>query len=106
MIKHVTSRAKKPSDIVFIQLRDEPLVFINNTPYVLRDTNQPFKPFVGTRIDKDHLYKLEEKASQEVRYEKKILFLVFNLILQVLCFYFYFSQYHQETDVMNLKLSC
>eukprot|EP01112_Ceratiomyxa_fruticulosa_P019295 TRINITY_DN6298_c0_g1_i8.p1 TRINITY_DN6298_c0_g1~~TRINITY_DN6298_c0_g1_i8.p1 ORF type:complete len:1335 (+),score=311.73 TRINITY_DN6298_c0_g1_i8:1509-5513(+) len=72
MIKQVTANRKSSEGkpyIVFIQLRDEPLVFINNTPYVLRDTNQPFKPFVGTRIDKDHLHKLEERAALDVKDE-------------------------------------
>jgi hypothetical protein len=54
-------------DIVWINLREEPIIFINSAPYVLRDAEHPFSnlgSFEG--IAPDHLEEMEQRLKEDL----------------------------------------
>eukprot|EP01113_Clastostelium_recurvatum_P000017 TRINITY_DN10006_c0_g1_i2.p1 TRINITY_DN10006_c0_g1~~TRINITY_DN10006_c0_g1_i2.p1 ORF type:complete len:1401 (-),score=439.04 TRINITY_DN10006_c0_g1_i2:19-4221(-) len=67
IVRHVSGG--RPRHIVWVHLREEPLVFVGNTPYVVRNKAQPFKPWVGAHIDEGHLDELEVRLAADVKDE-------------------------------------
>jgi hypothetical protein len=54
-------------DVVWINLREEPIIFINSAPYVLRDAEHPFSnlgSFEG--IAPDHLEEMEQRLKEDL----------------------------------------
>jgi hypothetical protein len=57
----------KEVDVVWINLREEPIIFINSAPYVLRDAEHPFSnlgSFEG--IAPEHLEEMEQRLKQDL----------------------------------------
>lgn len=57
----------KEVDVVWINLREEPIIFINSAPYVLRDAEHPFSnlgSFEG--IAPDHLEEMEQRLKEDL----------------------------------------
>lgn len=67
-MKNVTSD-KKLGKITWINLREEPILFLDNEAAILRDERHPFKlmpEFKSVHVPKSKLVKLEERLKEDV----------------------------------------
>ncbi|CAO2826691.1 unnamed protein product [Amaranthus hypochondriacus] len=79
VLKHIGARAdKKRTHVLWINLREEPVVYINGRPFVLRDVEKPFSNLEYTGINRDRVEDMESRLKEDIlveaaRYGNKIL---------------------------------
>ncbi|CAL1398805.1 unnamed protein product [Linum trigynum] len=79
VIKHI--RAKKDgkrAQVLWFNLREEPLMYINGRPFVLRDVERPFSNLEYTGINRSRVEQMEARLKEDIlmeaaRYGNKIL---------------------------------
>ncbi|KAM7276899.1 hypothetical protein ACFE04_018765 [Oxalis oulophora] len=64
--------------VLWINLREEPVVYINGRPFVLRDVERPFSNLEYTGINRDRVEQMEDRLKEDIlveaaRYGNKIL---------------------------------
>ncbi|XP_058738433.1 uncharacterized protein LOC131610490 [Vicia villosa] len=77
VLNHIGARGKK-QQVLWISLREEPLVYINGRPFVLRDVERPFSNLEYTGINRDRVEQMEARLKEDIvlearRYSNKIL---------------------------------
>ncbi|KAL5138557.1 Paladin [Glycine soja] len=79
VLKHIGARAEgKKAQVLWINLREEPVVYINGRPFVLRDVERPFSNLEYTGINRERVEQMEARLKEDIlmeaaRYENKIL---------------------------------
>ncbi|KAF9688002.1 hypothetical protein SADUNF_Sadunf02G0151800 [Salix dunnii] len=79
VIKHIRGRkGGKQAQILWFNLREEPLVYINGRPFVLRDVERPFSNLEYTGINRSRVEEMEARLKEDIlmeaaRYGNKIL---------------------------------
>nr|XP_027099730.1 paladin-like isoform X1 [Coffea arabica] len=68
----------KQTHVLWINLREEPVVYINGRPFVLRDVERPFSNLEYTGINRQRLEQMEDRLKEDIlleaaRYGNKIL---------------------------------
>lgn len=68
----------KQARVLWINLREEPVVYINGRPFVLRDVERPFSNLEYTGINRDRVEQMEARLKEDIlleaaRYGNKIL---------------------------------
>ncbi|CAL5423185.1 unnamed protein product [Camellia sinensis] len=68
----------KQTRVLWINLREEPVVYINGRPFVLRDVERPFSNLEYTGINRDRVEQMEARLKEDIlleaaRYGNKIL---------------------------------
>lgn len=66
------------SSVLWINLREEPVIYVNSRPFVLRDVEQPFSNLEYTGINRLRVEQMEDRLKEDVlveatRYGNKIL---------------------------------
>ncbi|KAH8517096.1 hypothetical protein H0E87_005155 [Populus deltoides] len=78
VIKHIRGRKDgKQAQILWFNLREEPLVYINGRPFVLRDVERPFSNLEYTGINRSRVEEMEARLKEDIlmeaaRYGNKI----------------------------------
>ncbi|EXB44485.1 hypothetical protein L484_013904 [Morus notabilis] len=75
VLNHINA---KTSRLLWISLREEPVVYINGRPFVLRDVERPFSNLEYTGINRARVEQMEARLRDDIfveaaRYENKIL---------------------------------
>ncbi|KAE9615911.1 hypothetical protein Lal_00017613 [Lupinus albus] len=70
--------AQLHAKVLWISLREEPLVYINGRPFVLRDVERPFSNLEYTGINRERVEQMEDRLKEDIlmeaaRYGNKIL---------------------------------
>ncbi|KAK4783955.1 hypothetical protein SAY86_018323 [Trapa natans] len=79
VLKHVGAQLDgMRAKVLWISLREEPVVYINGRPFVLRDVEKPFSNLEYTGINRDRVEQMEERLKEDImveaaRYGNKIL---------------------------------
>ncbi|KAL2935177.1 Paladin [Bienertia sinuspersici] len=79
VLKHIGAREdEKRTHLLWINLREEPVVYINGRPFVLRDVERPFSNLEYTGINRDRVEDMEFRLKEDIlleaaRYGNKIL---------------------------------
>ncbi|KAK9035697.1 hypothetical protein V6N11_077730 [Hibiscus sabdariffa] len=80
VLKHIgAEKDGKQAHVLWISLREEPVVYINGHPFVLRDVERPFTNLEYTGINRDRLEQMEARLKEDIlmeatsRYGNKIL---------------------------------
>ncbi|RZB43029.1 Paladin [Glycine soja] len=79
VLKHIGARAEgKKAQVLWINLREEPVVYINGRPFVLRDVERPFSNLEYTGINRERVEQMEARLKEDIlmeaaRYGNKIL---------------------------------
>ncbi|RDX75322.1 Paladin, partial [Mucuna pruriens] len=79
VLKHIGARAEgKRAQVLWINLREEPVVYINGRPFVLRDVERPFSNLEYTGINRERVEQMEARLKEDIlmeaaRYGNKIL---------------------------------
>ncbi|KAG6704370.1 hypothetical protein I3843_07G126100 [Carya illinoinensis] len=79
VLKHIGAQIhSKQAQVLWISLREEPVVYINGRPFVLRDVEQPFSNLEYTGINRARVEQMEARLKEDIlmeaaRYENKIL---------------------------------
>uniref|UniRef100_A0A6N2L7X7 Tyrosine specific protein phosphatases domain-containing protein n=2 Tax=Salix viminalis TaxID=40686 RepID=A0A6N2L7X7_SALVM len=79
VIKHIRGRkGGKQAQVLWFNLREEPLVYINGRPFVLRDVERPFSNLEYTGINRSRVEEMEARLKEDIlmeaaRYGNKIL---------------------------------
>ncbi|KAL8144431.1 hypothetical protein V2J09_017463 [Rumex salicifolius] len=79
VLKHVGARSDGTgSHVLWISLREEPVVYINGRPFVLRDVESPFSNLEYTGISRARVEDMESRLKEDIlveaaRYGNKIL---------------------------------
>ncbi|GKU98379.1 hypothetical protein SLEP1_g11390 [Rubroshorea leprosula] len=79
VLNHVgTQRDGKETKFLWFNLREEPVVYINGRPFVLRDVERPFSNLEYTGINRNRLEQMEARLKEDIlieaaRYGNKIL---------------------------------
>ncbi|XP_021769913.1 paladin-like isoform X2 [Chenopodium quinoa] len=79
VLKHIGAQPdKKRTHVLWINLREEPVVYINGRPFVLRDVERPFSNLEYTGINRDRVEDMESRLKEDIlleaaRYGNKIL---------------------------------
>ncbi|KAM6541335.1 hypothetical protein CsatB_005782 [Cannabis sativa] len=68
----------KEAQVLWINLREEPVVYINGRPFVLRDVERPFSNLEYTGINRERVEQMEARLKEDIlmeaaRYGNKIL---------------------------------
>ncbi|RHN49114.1 putative protein-tyrosine phosphatase [Medicago truncatula] len=77
VLNHIRNRQNK-QQVLWISLREEPLVYINGRPFVLRDVERPFSNLEYTGINRERVEQMEARLKEDIlseaeRYGYKIL---------------------------------
>lgn len=56
----------KYTTVHWISLREEPVIYINGNPYVLRDSSQPFRNLEYSGISRIAVENMEERLQEDV----------------------------------------
>ncbi|KAL5539852.1 hypothetical protein UlMin_045473 [Ulmus minor] len=77
VLNHIAARGN-PSQLLWINLREEPVVYINGRPFVLRDVERPFSNLEYTGINRARVEQMEARLKEDIlieaaRYGNKIL---------------------------------
>ncbi|CAI8615290.1 unnamed protein product [Vicia faba] len=77
VLNHIGARGKG-QQVLWISLREEPLMYINGRPFVLRDVERPFSNLEYTGINRDRVEQMEDRLKEDImlearRYGNKIL---------------------------------
>ncbi|XP_004494491.1 uncharacterized protein [Cicer arietinum] len=75
VLNHIGARLQQ---VLWISLREEPLVYINGRPFVLRDVERPFSNLEYTGINRERVEQMEARLKEDIlleaeRYGNKIL---------------------------------
>uniref|UniRef100_A0A0A9XQL6 Paladin n=1 Tax=Lygus hesperus TaxID=30085 RepID=A0A0A9XQL6_LYGHE len=62
-------RANIAGPIIWINLREEPLVYINNAAHIVRERNDPLKPMIIPNVTGRVIESMEAKLKEEVLQE-------------------------------------
>ncbi|KAI9181243.1 hypothetical protein LWI28_012811 [Acer negundo] len=79
VLKHIGAQKDgKGVRLLWISLREEPVVYINGRPFVLRDAERPFSNLEYTGINRDRVEQMEDRLKEDIimeaaRYGNKIL---------------------------------
>ncbi|PPR83812.1 hypothetical protein GOBAR_AA36899 [Gossypium barbadense] len=79
VLKHIGAQKDgKQARVLWISLREEPVVYINGRPFVLRDVEMPFSNLEYTGINRDRVEQMETRLKEDIlmeaaRYGNKIL---------------------------------
>ncbi|KAL3652986.1 hypothetical protein CASFOL_002667 [Castilleja foliolosa] len=79
VLKHIGADINKErTRVLWINLREEPVIYINCRPFVLRDVEQPFSNLEYTGINRVRVEQMEDRLKEDVlieaaRYGNKIL---------------------------------
>ncbi|XP_050251484.1 uncharacterized protein LOC126698360 isoform X1 [Quercus robur] len=79
VLKHIGAQMDSlRAHVLWISLREEPVVYINGRPFVLRDVEQPFSNLEYTGINRDRVEQMEARLREDIlieaaRYGNKIL---------------------------------
>ncbi|WJX79948.1 hypothetical protein P8452_63011 [Trifolium repens] len=80
VLNHIGARLprNKRQQVLWISLREEPLVYINGRPFVLRDVERPFSNLEYTGINRERVEQMEARLKEDIlleaeRYGNKIL---------------------------------
>ncbi|XP_057966263.1 uncharacterized protein LOC131156522 isoform X2 [Malania oleifera] len=79
VLNHIGAQIdKKQAKVLWISLREEPVVYINGRPFVLRDVERPFSNLEYTGINRARVEQMEARLKEDVlleaaRYGNKIL---------------------------------
>ncbi|CAK7348578.1 unnamed protein product [Dovyalis caffra] len=79
VIKHIRDQKDgKQAQVLWFNLREEPLVYINGRPFVLRDVERPFSNLEYTGINRSRVEEMEARLKEDIlmeaaRYGNKIL---------------------------------
>ncbi|XP_027365720.1 paladin-like isoform X2 [Abrus precatorius] len=79
VLKHIGAQAQgKRPQVLWINLREEPVVYINGRPFVLRDVERPFSNLEYTGINRERVEQMEARLKEDIlmeaaRYGNKIL---------------------------------
>ncbi|XVE73576.1 hypothetical protein DITRI_Ditri11bG0129700 [Diplodiscus trichospermus] len=79
VLKHIGAKKdRKQAHVLWISLREEPVVYINGRPFVLRDVGRPFSNLEYTGINRDRVEQMEARLKEDIlmeaaRYGNKIL---------------------------------
>ncbi|KAG2693104.1 hypothetical protein I3760_08G082200 [Carya illinoinensis] len=79
VLKHIGAQVDgKQAQVLWINLREEPVVYINRRPFVLRDVEQPFSNLEYTGINRARVEQMEARLKDDIlmeaaRYGNKIL---------------------------------
>ncbi|XWS35994.1 hypothetical protein CRYUN_Cryun20dG0043800 [Craigia yunnanensis] len=79
VLKHIGAQKDgKQAHVLWISLREEPVVYINGRPLVLRDVERPFSNLEYTGINRDRVEQMEARLKEDIlieaaRYGNKIL---------------------------------
>ncbi|OIV95330.1 hypothetical protein TanjilG_07486 [Lupinus angustifolius] len=76
VLKHIGAQFQ--AKVLWISLREEPLVYVNGRPFVLRDVERPFSNLEYTGINRERVEQMEDRLKEDIlmeaeRYENKIL---------------------------------
>uniref|UniRef100_A0A6N2NAG9 Tyrosine specific protein phosphatases domain-containing protein n=1 Tax=Salix viminalis TaxID=40686 RepID=A0A6N2NAG9_SALVM len=78
VIKHIRGRKDgKQTQVLWFNLREEPVVYINGRPFVLRDVERPFSNLEYTGINRSRVEEMEARLKEDIlmeaaRYGNKI----------------------------------
>ncbi|KAK8630439.1 hypothetical protein V6N13_079231 [Hibiscus sabdariffa] len=79
VLKHIGAQKDgKQAHVLWVNLREEPVVYINGRPFVLRDVERPFSNLEYTGINRDRVEQMEARLKEDIlleaaRYGNKIL---------------------------------
>ncbi|XVE77374.1 hypothetical protein DITRI_Ditri13aG0057200 [Diplodiscus trichospermus] len=79
VLKHIGAQKDgKQAHVLWISLREEPVVYINGRPFVLRDVERPFSNLEYRGINRDRVEQMEDRLKEDIlmeaaRYGNKIL---------------------------------
>ncbi|KAF7804996.1 paladin-like isoform X1 [Senna tora] len=79
VLKHIGAQiGGKGAQVLWINLREEPVVYINGRPFVLRDVERPFSNLEYTGINGERVEQMESRLKEDIlleaaRYGNKIL---------------------------------
>ncbi|KAF7818056.1 paladin-like isoform X1 [Senna tora] len=79
VLKHIGAlKEGKRAQVLWINLREEPVVYINGRPFVLRDVERPFSNLEYTGINRERVEQMEARLKEDIlmeaaRYGNKIL---------------------------------
>ncbi|XP_021280191.1 paladin [Herrania umbratica] len=79
VLKHIGAQKDgKQAHVLWISLREEPVVYINGRPFVLRDVERPFSNLEYTGINRHRVEQMEARLKEDIlieaaRYANKIL---------------------------------
>ncbi|KAI9082587.1 hypothetical protein K1719_035456 [Acacia pycnantha] len=79
VLKHISAQKEgKRVQVLWINLREEPVVYINGRPFVLRDVERPFSNLEYTGINRERVEQMEARLKEDImieagRYGNKIL---------------------------------
>ncbi|KAL4323919.1 hypothetical protein GQ457_11G001890 [Hibiscus cannabinus] len=79
VLKHIGAQKDgKQAHVLWISLREEPVVYIHGRPFVLRDVEMPFSNLEYTGINRDRVEQMEARLKEDIlmeaaRYGDKIL---------------------------------
>ncbi|XP_061354056.1 uncharacterized protein LOC133298743 isoform X2 [Gastrolobium bilobum] len=79
VLKHIGAQLEaKKTQVLWINLREEPVVYINGRPFVLRDVERPFSNLEYTGINRERVEQMEARLKEDIlmeaaRYGNKIL---------------------------------
>ncbi|KAI3895478.1 hypothetical protein MKX03_035445 [Papaver bracteatum] len=79
VLDHIGAQKKgKQTQVLWHNLREEPVVYINGRPFVLRDAEKPFSNLEYTGINRDRVEQMEARLKDDIlqeaaRYGNKIL---------------------------------
>ncbi|KAI4349837.1 hypothetical protein L6164_010386 [Bauhinia variegata] len=79
VLKHIGAQIEgKRTKVLWISLREEPVVYINGRPFVLRDVERPFSNLEYTGINRERVEQMEARLKEDIlmeaaRYGNKIL---------------------------------
>lgn len=80
VLKHIGAEieGEKKVHVLWINLREEPVVYINGRPFVLRDVERPFSNLEYTGINRERVEQMEARLKEDIlneaaRYGNKIL---------------------------------
>ncbi|XP_054802263.1 uncharacterized protein LOC129306004 isoform X2 [Prosopis cineraria] len=79
VLKHIGAQiGGRRAQVLWINLREEPVVYINGRPFVLRDVERPFSNLEYTGINRERVEQMEDRLKEDIlleaaRYGNKIL---------------------------------
>ncbi|XP_028779421.1 paladin-like [Neltuma alba] len=79
VLNHIGAQKEgKRVQVLWINLREEPVVYINGRPFVLRDVERPFSNLEYTGINRERVEQMEARLKEDIlvearRYGNKIL---------------------------------
>lgn len=74
ILKHLSTYTEKGfTTLTWISTREEPIIYINDVPFVLREEDSPFMNIAAyTGINSIHLEQMEERLADDIIKEAKL----------------------------------